>query len=1189
LINGNALRFLKSSKQVFIMRKTLKNVSLTFLLGVTTLPLLPPNAYGAVNSSTFVHFKKNNRSYNNDIQLISLEQALKTLEEKFKVSIAYRSGLLGGNQVDMDALKMLTTVDAALSKALAEKNLTYTKNNEKFYVIIEKKSNTGIKGNTNGNLQAKQQIISGTVTDEKGEPVPFAAVKIKGTSLGTSTNENGYFTLKDLPKNATIVVSYMGYRPIEMAVLDKTVFNFKLEPVAAELSEVVVVGYGVQRKEEFTGSASRIGGEKLADQPVQSFDQALAGRASGVNIAQPNGVLNNAPVIRIRGVNSISQSSYPLIVVDGIPINAGESVSSNANVSNNPLGDINPADIESINILKDAASTSIYGSRGAAGVMIITTKRGKTGKARVNYEGWTGISNPVRLPTMLNAEQFMMIKNEAVLNSKILSGNANNDKVASAYFFPTYNDDGSLVDTRWYDETYRTGFSHNHSLNITGGSEDTKYFFSTNYSDQKGFIKNNEFDRIGVRFNIDHNLTSWLKLTGGANYTRSNNQSPNTGSLRGNAFLLTGIARLAWLTAPNVGPYNADGSYNINNSTNTMGMGNNTVPSNFYNPTALLGLNRYDAQNDHIIGNVGATVTLLEGLDFKTSYALDWTKVENKTFESALHGPGFTARGNAVNTMNNINTWNWSNTLSFRRAFAAHNLSLLAGYEVQHFDFNRWGANRTQLSDQYYENFEGSYGRIIPFANMLDAQSSLISYISRINYDYAKRYFLTINFRRDGNSILGEDSKFGVFGGASLGWTLSEESFYKNSDLATFMNSVKLRASWGRVGNANNPNKFASLNLYESGLYGDAPMLNYYQAGNTGLEWETSDQTNLGADISFFHDRLQVEMTYFYNDVNGLILNAPQSPSKGIPNNGIMLNVGSMYNRGLEFAFNTRLIERDAFNWNASLNFTTIKNRVTALAEGNADIVGSTSTAAEATNITRVGYSVGSLYGAKTDGVNPETGQRIFINRNGERVQYSHAVATGQSRWTYLDGSPAPAISGSDYYLLGNALPTWYGGFDNTFQYKNFDLNLNFVYSGGNYIQNGSKGTLRDQRFWNNYTDVLDRWTTPGQITDIPRVVYGDVISNGSSYPISENVEKADFLRLQTVSLGYRIPPHLLGKSGISSVRIYGQVFNAFLITGYSGSDPELSSNGNDNLTPGVDKNSVPQARTFTLGVNIGF
>jgi hypothetical protein len=296
-----------------------------------------------------------------------------------------------------------------------------------------------------------------------------------------------------------------------------------------------------------------------------------------------------------------------------------------------------------------------------------------------------------------------------------------------------------------------------------------------------------------------------------------------------------------------------------------------------------------------------------------------------------------------------------------------------------------------------------------------------------------------------------------------------------------------------------------------------------------------------------------------------------------------------MYNKGFEFAVNATVIRNRRFSWSASFNYTAIKNEVTALAGGNVDIVGSTSTAAETSNITRVGYSVGTLYGAKTKGVNPLNGERIFINKQGQQVQYSQALAPGGSRWTYLDGAAAPAITGADYYLLGNALPTWYGGFNNSFTFENLDLSFSVTYSGGNWVQNGTKATLRDQRFWNNYTGVLDRWTKKGQITDIPRVVYGDLLSNGSSWPISANVESGNFLKMKTISFGYRFSDKILGRSGISSARIYGQVFNAFILTKYSGSDPEISSNGNSNLTPGVDKNSVPQGRTFTVGINLGF
>ncbi|WP_242689133.1 TonB-dependent receptor [Pedobacter sp. SYSU D00535] len=1032
--------------------------------------------------------------------------------------------------------------------------------------------------------------VTGTVVDDKGETLPGVSVMIKGTTRATSTGLDGKFKITVDDDKAVLVFSYIGFKAKELAVGKNTNLKVELLPDTKQLNEVVVVGYGTQTKEEFTGSAARVSGEALKDVPVQSFDQGLAGRAAGVSIGQPNGVLNNAPVIRIRGVNSISLSSYPLVVVDGIPITTGNA-SDNTTVANNPLGDINPADIESIDVLKDAASTSIYGSRAAGGVLLITTKKGKQGKAKVTYEGWSGVTRAVRLPEMLNAEQYMMIKNEAVMNAKVLGGNANNPNVASALFFPTYREDGSLVSTNWYDHVYQNGVSQNHSLSVAGGSDATRYYFSANYSNQNGILKTNEFTRKAARFNIDHKLASWINLSGNVNYNNTLNASPSTGSLSGNAFGLVGSARLAWLTAPNVYAVNPDGSYNINIATNSMGMGNNQVQSNFYNPVPLLDLNKFTSENDHIIANFTASATLLKGLNLKTYYAMDNTSIENISFQNALHGAGATSQGSAANVIRRINSWNWTNTLNYSRVLGAkHSVSGLLGYDIQKSNTNGWGATRTQSADAFFTDYQGNFGAVtVPAGSIAMNEWALVSYFSRLTYDFDKKYFLTLNYRKDGNSRLGAERKWGDFGGVSGGWTLSEEEFYKKSKLFDIANSVKLRASWGRVGNASLSNSYGSLNLFESSLYGSNTTWAYSQAGNPDLGWETSKQTNIGADVGFLNNRFQLEATYFNNNVDGLILSVPQSPSKGIPGNAILMNVGAMYNRGLELGLNAFLISKKKFSWNSNINFTSITNKVTDLYGEGSEIVGTTSTAAEATNITRVGYSVGSLYGAKTDGVNPANGQRIFINGKGERVQYSHVVPSGGSRWTYLDGTPAPAIGVNDYYLIGNALPKWYGGINNSFKYGNFDMGINFTFSGGNYVMNGSKATWRDQRFWNNSTEVLERWTTPGQVTDVPRVVYGDLLSNGSSWPISENAEKADFLRLQTASIGYRFPAKVLGKAGISSVRIYGQVYNAFILTKYSGTDPEISVNGNSNTTPGVEKNSVPQGRTFTVGLNVGF
>lgn len=1038
-------------------------------------------------------------------------------------------------------------------------------------------------------ILAQIKTVTGTVKDkDTGEPLPGVTVIVKGTSTGTVADQKGNYKINASEKSI-LSFSFIGYSTIEKLVGNQSTISIDLVSDNKQLAEVRVVGYGTQTKAEFTGSAVRVSGDVIKEQPIQSFDQALSGRAAGVNIAQPNGVLNNPPVIRIRGVNSISLSSYPLVVVDGIPINTGN-VSTSTAVPNNPLGDINPADIESIDVLKDAASTSIYGSRAAAGVLLITTKRGKAGKARISYEAWTGVSEVTRLPKLLNAEQFIAIKNEAVLNAKILGGNANNSNVASALFFPNYDANNNPIDTRWYDYIYQTGTSQNHNISVSGGTNATSYYLSANYTDQKGFLVTNEFKRKSIRFNIDQEVTSWLKLKGGLSYNNSFNQSPYSGSLANSNFFLVGAARLAIALPPNVPAYNADGSYNINpNSPNTIGVGNNQFVSNWGNPVALLNENRYTSENDRVIGSISAVAKLLKNLDFTTTYAIDRLRTDTYSYDSPIQGNGFSSRGNATNVAAIRDNWNWTNTLNYSTVIAdKHSISALLGYDLQKFNYNSWGASRTQSSDPFFENYQGNWGAISATGNDI-SERAFLSFFSRLSYDWKKKYFLTFNFRRDGNSALGSGKKYGNFGGVSGGWSLSEEEFYKTTQLATILNNVKLRASWGRVGNGNLSDAFSSLELYSGSLYGSASTWAISQAGNANLGWETSNQTNIGADLGLWNDRVQVELTYFNNDVNGLILSAPQAVSKGIPGNAILGNVGSMYNRGIELGITANVIRKGNFSWNTSLNFTKLENKVTALAEGNTDIIGTTHVSYETTNITRVGHSVGSLYGAKTAGVNPANGQRIFINAKGEQVQYSQVVLPGQSQWTYLNGEKAPAITGADYYLIGNALPTWYGGLSNNFKYQNFDLGVNLSFSGGNYIMNGTRATLLDQRAYNNSVEILNRWQKPGDITDIPRLVYNDQLSSGSSFPVSTNAEKADFLRLQNLSLGYRIPTALFGKSGITSARVYVQGSNLFLITKYTGTDPESSVNGNSNTTPGVEKNSVGQARTFTFGINIGF
>ncbi|WP_437919691.1 SusC/RagA family TonB-linked outer membrane protein [Sphingobacterium sp. LRF_L2] len=1029
--------------------------------------------------------------------------------------------------------------------------------------------------------------FSGVVVDAKTlEPIEGATVQLFGVTHAVNTDRKGVFTFvtgQNLPSR--VVVSYVGYDS-QTAIVKVQGDSIRLQSSSNELDQVVVVGYGTQKRSDFTGAASKISSATLKDIPIQSFEQALVGKAAGVNVSIPNGLLNNPPVIRLRGLNSISLSSSPLIVIDGIPVTTGNIGSSN--VPNNPLADINPSDIESIDVLKDAASTAIYGSRGSNGVLLITTKNGKEGRPKVSYEVWGSAQNVTRLPKLLNAEQYIAIKNEAVLNSKILSGNENNSGVASELFFPQYDDNGNLVETNWYDHVYQTGYSHNHNFSVSGGTAKTKYFFSGNFSDQEGFFAKNKFERKGVRYRVEHQVTDWFTVNSGVSYNHTFNDSKNSGSLPSSQLLLINGARLALVLPPNVSPYNEDGSYNLN-STGLLGSGANLFTNTLYNPEALFEYSKYTNFSDHILGNIGASIQLLKNLRFNTTYSLDRNQTTADSFLSPkLGSSGYSSKGSVSKSNNIRNSWVFTNTLQFDQKFnAKHELSLLAGYDMQKYNNESWSASQSNVSDPFFENFQGSWTQTSTPGGSISERLIRSSFF-RASYNYDRRYMLTANFRRDGNSALGVNSKYGDFGGVSLGWSVFEESFYKNSSLPDVVDDLKFRGSWGKVGNGA-LSAYESLNLYSSSLYGDVPTWAISQAGNADLAWETSQQTNLGISFSLFHRKINVDFDYFRNNVNGLILDTPQSPSKGIPGSSITTNIGSMYNQGLELSLNSELIHNGNFTWNASFNISHVKNRVTALSTGDLDIIGYTHTTTEANNITRVGYSTGSLYGAITDGVNPENGQRIFINKDGERVQYTAATSTGNN-WTYLDGTPAAAISVNDYQILGNALPVWYGGFSNNFRYKNFDGTVNFTFSGGNKVFNATRGTLLDQRFYNNSVEVLDRWTSVGQNTDIPRLVYNDVISNGSNgFAIDQNAEKADFLRLQQLVLGYTFRNNFLNAKGFSSIRVYAQVSNLFLLTGYSGTDPESSANGSSNTSIGIEKNSLGQGRTWSAGLNFSF
>jgi TonB-linked SusC/RagA family outer membrane protein len=1023
---------------------------------------------------------------------------------------------------------------------------------------------------------SQDRIVTGKVTtSEDGSTLPGVNVLLKGTTTGTTTSADGTYSLSVPSSGGVLVFSFIGFQTIEESIGSRTVVDVVMSSDVTQLTEVVVTGYGTQSKRDISGSIASVAGKDIAIMPVQSFDQALQGRAPGVNVTTPNGLLNNPPVIRIRGVNSISLSSFPLVVVDGIPTFSGDL--SQTQAANNPLSSINPADIESLEVLKDASAAAIYGSRASAGVILITTKRGKEGRPKVTLDTWYGVTEPFNLVDVLNTDQYLLIKNEAATNAGL-----------PQQFFRNQDANGRDIDTDWYDLIYRTGRAYNVNLGISGGTNAMNYFVSVARTDQEGFIKNNNFGRTNVRLNLDAKVNDWVKVGTTLNYANSLNEAPNSGSLPGTSFNTSGIARLGFVTAPIVGAFLNDGSYNIA-SNNQVGRLNNLQQVGFTNPVVILDKNRFSSETSQFQGSLYVNWQPLKGLNFRSTYGIDEISVKDNSFQTPIHGDGFSTNGFASSLLRTLKRWNWQNTVQYDKTVAAnHNLSLLAGGEQQYTDQLGFGISRQNVGDPFFETIQGNWITPNP-AGMIQGENYLLSYFGRFNYDFNKRYFLTFNFRRDGYSAFAKGKKYGNFYGGAVGYNLSEEAFFKSSSVSNVLNFLRLKASYGAVGNTQGLNDFASLQLFASGLYGPGATLVYNQPGNTDLQWETSIKTDVGFSFGLLQDRIQGEFVYYKNDIEDMILPVPQAPSKGIPGdpgNSIDQNIGSMTNSGIEFSISATAIKTNKFTWTVSGNITTLRNEVTALAGG--DIRTATS-GLETANITRVGESIGSLLVIQSGGVNPANGRRIFIKADGTQVQFDFSAPTA-SRYTDLNTGAVvsqPALP-ADGVVIGPTLPTFFGGLDNTFKYGNFDLGIFFQYSGGNYIYNGTKAGLRDMRFWNNHLDVLDRWTPENTDGSIPRVILGDNISNGSAFPISENVEKGDFIRLRNVMLGYNLSPQVLSKLRISSLRVYAQVQNAFVITNYSGFDPEVSTNGNNTTGIGIDRNSVGQARTFTFGLNIG-
>ncbi|CAM3494125.1 TonB-dependent receptor [Pontibacter korlensis] len=1025
-------------------------------------------------------------------------------------------------------------------------------------------------------VYAQSRTVTGSVTDQgTSQGLPGVAVIVKGTTVGTTTGADGSYSINVPEGGNTLVFRFIGYQTLEKAIGNSSTVNAAMATDQKLLDEVVVVGYGTQQKKDVTSSIASVKGETLANLATPSFDQQLAGRASGVQITQPSGILGAPPKINIRGVNSISSSTQPLIVIDGVP------AASSGNVGGftpaNALADINPNDIESFEILKDGAATAVYGSRAANGVILITTKKGKSGQAKFSYDGWAGTAKAIELHDLLNAQQFVDITNEKYENI----GQTSPAQLGE-------------WDTDWNDEVFRTAFQHSHAFSASGGTDKTTYYFSLGYSNQEGIGRANSLERYSVRTNLTTKVTKFLDFGLQAGLTNQINEGPLTGSnsLSGNIF---SVIRMH----PNVpvfDPTHPTG-YNIDVvNPRALGRGPNTatIANGIPNIRFVLDNNLRKSTSYRGLGNVYLDFKLVDNLRFKTLLGADLTLVEDFLYNDPRHGDGQGSNGVVSQAYSPIKAWNWQNILSYNKSFNdVHNVDATLVQEYNKYRSSFFQAQGTGLSDRFFnENLvSGAFANQFAFGGI--GENGLSSYLGRLNYNYASKYYFGVSMRADGLSKLSPDNKWGYFPGVSAAWRISEEEFFKNSAALSFISDLRLRGSYAEVGNINIPGgNYPYLGSFSAAQYGSMNGISFSNTGNPDLKWEAQKITDVGLDLGLFDGRLNLELAYWTKDNSDIVLAAPTPPSLGVPGNSIIRNIGRVVNDGIEVSVSGNIIDKSNFTWSSNFNFSTQRNEVKELVDGN-DIVYDYT-------IHREGESINSIYGYQYEGVNQTNGNPIYRKADGSLVQGNIGLAGG-SAGVYYGYDPAnpsvlgarSSLSAADKVILGTTLPKWFGGFDNNFKYGNFDANIFVRFSGGNKIMNRTRQDLLTMAFENNGTEILNRWQSAENPGDgqTPALAAGAGYSNfinTNGEASSRFVESGDFLKVSNLAIGYTIPKSITERASIDRLRVYAQLQNAFVFTKYTGLDPETYTNLNNNNL-GVDWNGQPQQRVFTVGLNLGF
>ncbi|MDF9799347.1 TonB-linked SusC/RagA family outer membrane protein [Catalinimonas alkaloidigena] len=1103
-----------------------------------------------------------------------LKLVLKELEHEYEVRFYFDPTLLEGKIANAQLGK--EGLETKLSSLLTPLELVFKKIDDASYVIRQKKEESilpKMKTKEPGNsevlesigrkrlsmlksLKVMEQTISGKVEDgESGEPLPGVNVLAKGTTSGTVTDIEGNYRLTVGDDVTTLVFSSIGYVSKEEEINGRTTISISLLPDVQSLDEIVVVGYGTQQKSDMTGSVGSVDKEVFQKLSPTNLQQGLAGRVSGVNVTQNSGRPGGRPTIRIRGNSSITGSNDPLYVIDGVILPV-------TNLSNgtSPIDFLDPGNIESVEVLKDASATAIYGARAANGVVLVTTKSANRSASRLSYDGSFSVGTLRSKVDLLNAKEFLMVEDIAYQNAEKYGLGASAVDPATKRTDPRLFDAAGnpLYDTDWQEEGFRTAISNSHNLSYSGGDETNTFAVSLGYRNQEGILLTSSLERFSGRLMVDTQIKEWLTTGASINYSVQNESQPRAVGAGG----ITPTRSI--LQALPITPVRyPDGSFG--RTLDYPGMEGGAQPVRLVNETKRL-LNGVNT-----VGNAYTNIRLADGLELRSTVGI--SLIDQEVNYYAGHDLQFISENGVASTSDERHTsWQFENYLTYTTTLAEkHALTGLLGTSWQRVNTFSTSASAENFIDDYFEfNNLGIASNPRPPASNASGYS-LNSYFARLNYTLDSKYLFTLTGRMDGSSRFSQDNQYAFFPSGAIGWRISEENFMQS---VSFISNLKLRSSYGITGNSEIPNyrTVAGLGNYAYIINGERVSgIGLDRMANPDLKWEKNSQFDFGIEVGLFNGRISFEGDIYYKRADDMLLNAPVPATSAYST--VIRNIGSMENRGVEFALRTSNIVKNDFSWSTSFNISMNRNKVLHLTGGQDIVQGGNPVTGN--RIIREGEPINSFYG--------------FVQLGTWNTDQADEAATynrlpGDIR--YQDMNDDGAINEQDRVIIGNGLPDGYGALINTLNYKNLELMLDIQFMYGNDVSYGTKATSQDRTgITNVFSDVLNAWTPENQDTFVPEIrptaAYRDrQTSTGRIYDGS-------FIRGRNLMLAYSVPSNTINRWGLSSVRVQASLQNFFVITDYPGYDPEVSSL-TENFAQGVDLYSYPKPRVFQLGLNIG-